>query len=109
MFKNKLGEDSPIQKCIHLKIRRRDGFESFTTLEEGEFQVPIDHVDGCINHLYAVFHCKVISMYNRMLLSVILRSKTCTLNKKCDSKMSFYLQFKVHIRLYNKTRKSRFT
>ena len=44
MFKNKLGKDSPIPKCIHLKIRRRDGIESLTTLEEGEFKVPID---GC--------------------------------------------------------------
>ena len=45
MFKNKLGEYSPIPKFIHLKIRRRDGVESLTTLEEGEFKVPID---GCI-------------------------------------------------------------
>ena len=46
MFKNKLGEDSPISKFIHLKIRRRDGVESLTTLKEGEFKVPID---GCIS------------------------------------------------------------
>ena len=46
MFKNKLGEDSPISKFIHLKIRRRDGVESLTILEEGEFKVPID---SCIN------------------------------------------------------------
>ena len=46
MFRNKLGEDSPIQKFIHLKIRHRDGVQSLTTLEEGEFKVPID---GCIN------------------------------------------------------------
>ena len=45
MFKNKLGEDSPVTKFIHLKIRRRDGVESLTTLEEGEFKMPID---GCI-------------------------------------------------------------
>ena len=45
MFKNELGEDSPIPKFIHLKIRRRDGVESLTNLEEGEFKVPID---GCI-------------------------------------------------------------
>ena len=45
MFKNKLGEDSPIPEFIHLKIRRRDGVESLTTLEEGEFKAPID---GCI-------------------------------------------------------------
>ena len=44
--KIKLGEDSPIPKFICLKIRRRDGVESLTTLEEGEFKVPID---GCIN------------------------------------------------------------
>ena len=40
-----LGEDSPIPKFIHLKIRRQYGVESLTTLEEGEFKVPID---GCI-------------------------------------------------------------
>ena len=45
MFKNKFGEDSPNPKFIHLKIRR-DGVESLTTLEEGEFKVIID---GCIN------------------------------------------------------------
>ena len=45
MFKNKLGEDSPIPTFKHLKIRRRDGVESLTILEEGEFKVPID---GCI-------------------------------------------------------------
>ena len=42
MAKNKLGEDSPIPKFIHLKIRSRDGVESLTTLEEGEFKVSID-------------------------------------------------------------------
>ena len=41
MFKNKLGEDLLIQKLMHLKIRSRDGVESFTTLEEGEFKVPL--------------------------------------------------------------------
>ena len=45
MFKNKLGEDLPIPKFMHLKIRLPDGIESLTTLEEGEFKVPID---GCI-------------------------------------------------------------
>ena len=40
-----LGGDSPIPKFIYLKIRRRDGVESLTNLEEGEFKVPID---GCI-------------------------------------------------------------
>ena len=46
MFKNKLGEDSPTPKFIHLKIWCRDGVESLTTLEEGELKVPID---SCIN------------------------------------------------------------
>ena len=46
MSKNKIGSDSPILKFIYLKIRRRDGVESFTILEEGEFKVPIDR---CIN------------------------------------------------------------
>ena len=46
MSKNKIGEDSPIPKFIYLKIRRRDSVESLTTLEEGEFKVPID---GCIS------------------------------------------------------------
>ena len=41
MFKNRLGEDWPILKFIHVKIRRRGGVESLTTLEEGEFKVPI--------------------------------------------------------------------
>ena len=42
MSKNKKGEDSPILKSIYLKIRHQDGVESLTTLEEGEFKVPID-------------------------------------------------------------------
>ena len=43
MFKNiLLGQDSPIPKFKHLKIRCRDGVESSTTLEEGEFNIPID-------------------------------------------------------------------
>ena len=46
MSKSKIGEDSPITKVIYLKIRPRDGVESLTTLEEGEFKVPID---GCIS------------------------------------------------------------
>ena len=51
MSRNKIGEDSPIPKFIYLKIRRRDGVESLTTLEEGEFKVPID---GCINMLFNI-------------------------------------------------------
>ena len=50
MYKNKIGEDSPIQKLIYLKIRRRDGVESLTTLEEGEFKLAID---SCIKGPYA--------------------------------------------------------
>ena len=42
MLKNKLSEDSPVPKFKHLKIQRRDGVESLTTLEEGESKVPID-------------------------------------------------------------------
>ena len=45
MSRNKIGEVSPIPKFMYLKIRRRNGVESLTTLEEGEFTVPID---GCI-------------------------------------------------------------
>ena len=46
MLKNKLGEDSPIPKLLHLKIRRREGVESLITLKEGEFEV---RIDGCIS------------------------------------------------------------
>ena len=46
MFKYKLGEDPQFPNFVHLKIRRPDGVESLTTLEEGEFKVPIE---GCIN------------------------------------------------------------
>ena len=45
MSKNEIGQDSPILKFIYLKIQCRDGIESLTILEEGEFKVPID---GCI-------------------------------------------------------------
>ena len=58
MFKNKIGEDSPIPKFIYLKIRRRDGVESVTTLEEGEFKVPID---GCISATLFYFKFMEIS------------------------------------------------
>ena len=44
--KIKKGKDSPTLKFIYLKIRRRDGVKSLTTLEEGKFKVPID---GCIS------------------------------------------------------------
>ena len=55
MFKNKSGEDSPIPKFMHLKIQLCDGVESLTTLEEGEFKVPID---GCINEYYYLISLK---------------------------------------------------
>ena len=45
MFKNKIGQYSRILKFIYLKTRCRDDVESLTTLEEGEFKMPID---GCI-------------------------------------------------------------
>ena len=48
MSKDKLGQDSPFPKFLHFKIRRRNGVESLTTLEEGEFKFAID---GCINFL----------------------------------------------------------
>ena len=48
MSKNKIGEDSPILKSSNLKIRRRDGVESMTTLKEGEFKVSIDSCIRCL-------------------------------------------------------------
>ena len=42
MSKNILGQGSLIPQSIHLKIRRRDGVEFSTTLEEGKFNIPID-------------------------------------------------------------------
>ena len=59
MSKNEIGQDSPIPKFIYLKIRRRDGVESLTILEEEEFKVPID---GCISALLVpVFYYIIIS------------------------------------------------
>ena len=49
MSRDEIGEDSPIPKFIYLKILCWDGVESLTTLEEGEFKVPID---GCINFVF---------------------------------------------------------
>ena len=46
MSKNKIGEDSTIPKFVYLKIRRRDGVESLTTLE---FKMTID---GCIKESF---------------------------------------------------------
>ena len=42
MSENILGQDSPIPKFVHLKIRRRDGIEFSTTLEECKLNMPID-------------------------------------------------------------------
>ena len=76
MLKNKLGEDSPIPKFMHLKIQRRDGVESLTTLEEGEFKVSID---GCINihgdecHSESIFHQRSIILHQN--ISTFLRTK----------------------------------
>ena len=50
---------------MHLKIRRRNGVESLTTLEEGEFKLAID---GCISakangsYIYALFHFLLIQL-----------------------------------------------
>ena len=78
MFKNKLGEDSPILKFIHLKIRRRDGVESLMTLEEGEIKVPID---GCIRsdteplqNVEFILN-EFFTQWNRLWISEILTGK----------------------------------
>ena len=56
MSKNEIGQDSPILKFIYLKIRRRDGVESLTILEEGEFKVLIDgRINGENLHLSVTF------------------------------------------------------
>ena len=56
MFKHKLGENSPIPKFLHLKIRRRDGVESLTTLNEGEFKVSIDgYINGLIDGIKTIY------------------------------------------------------
>ena len=65
MLKNKLGENSPIPKFIHLKIWRRDGVESLTTLEEGEFKV---HIGGCISWLHT-WHSRNL-LFNLINLSI---------------------------------------
>ena len=68
MFKNKLGEDSPFPKFIRLKIRRRDGDESLTTLEEGEFKVPID---GCIRNNQNHYNWKKKNISDQMSLKLV--------------------------------------
>ena len=39
--KNKQGEDSPFPKFLHHKIRRRNGVESLTILQEGSSSWPL--------------------------------------------------------------------
>ena len=63
MSNYKLGEDSPIPNFIHHKIQRRDGVESLTILEEGEFNVP---VDGCIKSEWCMFQNGVQHTYARI-------------------------------------------
>ena len=41
---------------MHLKIRRQNGVESLTTLEEGEFKLVID---GCIKSVSVLQPCNV--------------------------------------------------
>ena len=52
MSKNEMDQDSPTPKFINLKIRRRDGVDTLTILEEREFKVPID---GCIKEWRNLF------------------------------------------------------
>ena len=56
-----LGDDSQIPKFIPLKIQRRDGIESCTTLEEGEFKIPID---SCIRTLKSLQSCTTFDFGN---------------------------------------------
>ena len=73
MSRNKIGEDSTIPTFIYLKIQRRDGVESLTTLEEGEFKVPID---GCINVLYhSALKTKVTLLKFLSLILVVFYGK----------------------------------
>ena len=55
---------------MYFKIRRRDGVEFLTILEEGEFKVPID---GCISHghntVYLLENFVGITILNDVLLS----------------------------------------
>ena len=60
MSRNKLGKDSHLQKFIHLKIRHRDGNESLTMLEEGEFKITID---GCIINFIILLFLEIQSSH----------------------------------------------
>ena len=60
MSKNKVREDPPIPKFIHLKIRREDGVESLTTIEAGKVLIgrlrnPVRHAFSYgIRHVFIV-------------------------------------------------------
>ena len=76
---NKIGEDSPVPKFIYLTIGSRDGIESSTILEEGEFKVPID---GCIN-----CNGKMCFIFDG-IVTVIREFSICTTDGFCDGKTS---------------------
>ena len=65
MCRNERRENSTIPKCIHLKIRRRDGVEYLTTLDEGQLKMPIDGPISPENILSFQF------VYDRYRLSTI--------------------------------------
>ena len=88
--KNKLGQDSPFPKFLHLKIRRRNGVESLTTLEEGEFKFAIDvcikysfwdmnNKIACSTYIYA--EAFTFSWYFAILKTWVVMEKKCGENK----------------------------
>ena len=66
MFKNKLGEDSPIPKFIHRKIRRRGGVKSLTTL------VAALDLGTVLNNIYELY--SVIFINSKILDFPVLES-----------------------------------
>ena len=77
--KNKLGQDSPFPKFLHLKIRRRNGVESLTTLEEGEFKFAID---GCISFTGIAEMCMILRAHTLKLRDLLYEHTISELNKK---------------------------
>ena len=78
MSKNEIGYDSPIPKFIYLKIRRRDGVESLTILEEGEVKVSID---GYICRLFIFLRHTIIFNVSYFCTYILLQdhgSHICT-------------------------------
>ena len=74
MFKNKLGEASPIPKFIHLKIQRWwDGIKSLTTLKEGEFKVPLT---ATLRLWFCYFRVKNILIQSNAILEAFGNAKT---------------------------------